>query len=139
MDHRKSLEEINKALIQLKEENQTIPILVEGDKDIKALRSLGIQGEVLSINSGKSLPNFCDIVARCYRKIIILTDWDKKGGYLCRMLKKNLRGRIDFDIKYRELFAKHAMIRKVEGLPSWLKTMEEKLYPVSTLFSTEKI
>ena len=40
MDYKKSLEDIEKALSELKEENTNIPIIVEGDKDIEALRKL---------------------------------------------------------------------------------------------------
>ena len=38
MDYKKSLEEIDKALNELREENKNIPIVVEGAKDKKALR-----------------------------------------------------------------------------------------------------
>jgi 5S rRNA maturation endonuclease (ribonuclease M5) len=58
---------------------------------------------------------------------IILTDWDRRGGQLCRIIKKNLLGRVSLDLSYREIFAKNTTIRTVEGLPSWLKTIKEKL------------
>ncbi|MBN2602923.1 MAG: topoisomerase [Candidatus Thermoplasmatota archaeon] len=127
MDYNRSLEELEKSLEQLAEDSKDIPILVEGEKDIAALRQLCIKGEIISINSGVSISNFCDWISRNYRKIIILTDWDRKGGQLCRIIKKNLTGRVSLNSTYREIFAKNTTIRTVEGLPSWLTTVREKL------------
>lgn len=127
MDYKKSLEELEKALVGIAEDNKLTPIVVEGEKDIAALRNLGIQGEIISLNTGTSMPNFCDYLAQKYKKIIILTDWDRRGGQLCRIIKKNLMGRVKLDLSYREIFAKNTTIRTVEGLPSWLKTIKEKL------------
>lgn len=127
MDYKKSLEDIEKALIELQEENKIIPILVEGEKDIEALHKLGIKGTILSVNTGTSLINFCDRIAQECNDIIILTDWDRKGGYLCHTIRKNLEGRVNCNTRYREFFAKHATIKTVEGLPSWIETIKNKL------------
>ncbi len=127
MDFKKSIEDLEKIIDELGEENRSIPIIVEGKKDIEALRKLDINGEIIGINSGHTLIDFCDKIAQEHTDIIILTDWDRKGGYLCRTIKKNLEGRVNCNTKYRELFAKNAMIRTLEGLPSWLETMKEKL------------
>ena len=130
MDFKKSIEDLEKIIDDLEEENRSIPIIVEGKKDIVALRKLDISGSIISVNSGVPLIDFCDKIAQDHTDIIILTDWDRKGGYLCRKIKKNLEGRVNCNTKYRELFAKNAMIRTLEGLPSWLKTMRMKLNQV---------
>ena len=127
MDYKKSLEDLEKIIVELQEENKTIPIIVEGEKDILALRRLGIDGTIISLNLGVSLTNFCDKLADEFKDIIILTDWDRRGGFLCHTIKRNLEGRVNCDIHYRELFARNAMIRTVEGLPSWIDTMKDKL------------
>ena len=127
MDYKKSLEEIEKALIDLREENKKIPVIVEGEKDIEALKKLGLTGKIISLNSGSSLIDFCDKIAREYKDIIILTDWDKKGGFLCSTIRGNLQGRVFCNTYYREVFAKCSMIKTVEGLPSWFMTMNEKI------------
>ena len=127
MDFKKSIENLEKIIDDLGEENRSIPIIVEGKKDIEALRKLDISGSIISVNAGIPLIDFCDKIAQEQTDIIILTDWDRKGGYLCRTIKKNLEGRVNCNTKYRELFAKNAMIRTLEGLPSWLETMKEKL------------
>ena len=127
MDYKKSLEEIEKALIDLREENKKIPVIVEGEKDIEALKKLGLTGKIISLNSGSSLIDFCDKIAREYKDIIILTDWDKKGGFLCSTIRRNLQGRVFCNTYYREVFAKCSMIKTVEGLPSWFMTINEKI------------
>ncbi len=127
MDFKKSIEDLEKIIDELGEENRSIPIIVEGKKDIEALRKLDISGSIISVNAGIPLIDFCDKIAQEHTDIIILTDWDRKGGYLCRTIKRNLEGRVNCNTKYRELFAKNAMIRTLEGLPSWLETMKKKL------------
>ena len=127
MDYKRSLENLETALLELRYENKKIPIIVEGDKDIHALHKLDIDGTIIRVNDGTSLIVFCDKIAQEYKDIIILTDWDRKGGYLCRTIRKNLEGRVKCNTKYRKLFAKNAMIRTLEGLPSWLVTMRKKL------------
>jgi len=127
MNYEKTLEKLEKALSELIYENRNIPIVVEGDKDLRALHKLGVNGIIISVNSGMSLTDFCDKIAQDYKDIIILTDWDRKGGYLCHTIIKNLEGRVKCNTYYREVFAKNSMIRTVEGLPSWIETMKEKI------------
>jgi len=127
MDYEKSLEDLEKALFDLREENKTVPVIVEGDKDIEALRKLNVTGEIIRFNVGLSIPDFCDMIFQKYKNIILLTDWDKKGGYLCSTIKKNLESRVGCNTKYREIFAKRSMIRTLEGLPSWIETIRKKI------------
>ena len=130
MDYKKSLEDLEKAISELRIENEKIPIIVEGEKDIEALRKLDINGIIISVNAGTSLTDFCDKIADNYKDIIILTDWDRRGGYLCHTIRKNLEGRVNCNIHFRSIFAKNSMIRTIEGLPSWIETMKEKTRPV---------
>ena len=127
MNYEKTLENLEKALLELIDENRNIPIVVEGDKDIQALHKLEVNGIIISVNSGVSLTDFCDTLAQDYKDIIILTDWDRKGGYLCHTIMKNLEGRVKCNTYYRKVFAKNSVIRTVEGLPSWIETMKEKI------------
>lgn len=127
MDYKKSLEGLEKALSELREENKEIPIIVEGEKDIHALHKLDINGKIISVNTGTSLTDFCDKLAQEFKDIIILTDWDRRGGYLCHTIRRNLKGRVNCNIHYRGVFAKNSMIRTLEGLPSWIETMKDKI------------
>ncbi len=126
MDYNQTLDDIDKAIDELREENKTVPIIVEGEKDVAALHKLEINGEIIRLNSGKSLIDFCDEIAQKYKEAIILTDWDRKGGYLCHTICENLKGRVKCNTYYREIFSKHSMIRTLEGLPSWINTMKLK-------------
>jgi 5S rRNA maturation endonuclease (ribonuclease M5) len=126
VDYEKSLEELEKVLQDLREDNKTIPIIVEGEKDKEALRKLDIIGKIIRFNVGMSISNFCDMISREYKSIILLTDWDRKGGYLCTMIRKNLESRVTCNIKYRERFAKRSTIRTIEGLPAWINTLKKE-------------
>ena len=126
MDYKKSFENLEKALSELREENKKIPIIVEGEKDINALRKLDINGTIIGVNAGVSLTDFCDQLAHNYKNIIILTDWDKRGGYLCHTIARNLEGRVNCILYYRSIIAKNSMIRTLEGLPSWVETIKDK-------------
>lgn len=128
MDYEKTIEELEETLTNLQEDNKKIPIIVEGNKDIKALRKLGITGIIISMNKGMRIADFCDTIAKYYSTIILLTDWDKKGGQLYRLITKNLHGRVTCNTKYREIFAKHSLTHTVEGLPSWIKTLKQKIH-----------
>ena len=127
MDYEKSLEDLKKAIDELIQDNTKIPVIVEGEKDINALRRLGLTGKIISLNKGLSIPYFSDLLARNYKKIIILTDWDKRGGFLCHTIKRNLEGRVECNLHFREIFAKNSMIKTVEGLPSWINKMDKKI------------
>jgi 5S rRNA maturation endonuclease (ribonuclease M5) len=127
MDDAQILQELEETLVELREENKTAPIIVEGDKDITALRKLGMTGEIIRFNKGQSVPNFCDTIALKYRKIILLTDWDWRGGRLGSSIKKHLENRVECNTSYRQIFAQRCTCRTVEGMPSWLKTLQKKV------------
>jgi len=109
MNYNESIKIIEKILLELIDENKKTPILVEGEKDIQALQKLGVKGLIISVNSGISLIDFCDKIADKYNEIIVLTDWDKKGGYLCHTIIKNLEGRVKCNTYYREILAKNSI------------------------------
>lgn len=125
MDHERALGEIKGAIKKMGKGE--IPIMVEGGKDADALHSLGINKEILLIHSGKSISNFCDEIANKYEIAIILTDWDSRGGKLCRSIQKNLKGRTKCITEFRDIFCRFSTTKDVEGLPAYLKTLEERL------------
>jgi len=127
MDDREVFEELEELLTELREENKTIPIIVEGEKDITALRKLELTGEILRFNTGQSIPDFCDTIAQKHQKIILLKDWDWRGGRLGSTIKKHLENRVECNMRYRQMFAQHCMCRTVEGIPSWLQTLQKKI------------
>ncbi len=60
-------------------DNINSPIIVEGDHDVSALREIGVTGEIIKINQGVSIENFCSRVSSEHTKVILLTDFDRKG------------------------------------------------------------
>ncbi|MEA2054510.1 MAG: toprim domain-containing protein [Candidatus Thermoplasmatota archaeon] len=121
MNYEESLKEIEETINHLKVLNESIPIIVEGEKDVDALRRLGIKGKILTIHSGKKIVDFCDMIASEYDKVVILTDWDKKGGRLSNAIEQNLGGRTKCMTEFRALFAKNMMVRDIESIPSYIK------------------
>jgi 5S rRNA maturation endonuclease (ribonuclease M5) len=127
MNLEQCIEEVELALDELVMENNAIPVIVEGIKDQRALRTLGLTGVIIILNQGISLSDFADEIIEKYDKVIILSDWDRRGGSLCRRLKELFNGRIDIDVQIRQRLSRYAMIKKVEGLPSWLETVYHRL------------
>ena len=126
MDFKRFLEDLDKIIAELIEENKNIPIIVEGEKDVIALKKLAINGTIITLNKGINLIGFSDYIASKYKEIIILTDWDRKGGFLCHTIIRNLKGRVSCNTYYREFFAKNSMTKTVEGLPSFIENIKSK-------------
>ncbi|HEQ79043.1 MAG TPA: topoisomerase [Euryarchaeota archaeon] len=127
MNDTQTLEELEELLETLRKDNKTVPIIVEGDKDLAALRKLEIKGEIIRFNKGQSVSDFCDSIAQKHQKIILLLDWDWRGGRLNTSIKKHLENRVECNITYRQVFAKRCICRTVEGIPSWLETLQRKI------------
>ena len=119
MQKEELLEKIEDVLAKLKAINSDLPIVVEGESDVKALRELGIEGEIIQINRGQPLFNFCEEIAREHAKVVILTDWDRKGGHLCKVLRENLKANdVHFNTEIRAKLASYCKkeTKDVEGL-----------------------
>ena len=128
MDEAACLEELEEALQKLIERNCSgIPVIVEGEKDVAALRSLGLSGEIIILNVGMSIPDFCDKLSERFSEIIVLTDWDRTGGRLAGLLCSQLKGRVKCDMLFREVCMRCCMVRVVEGLQSFLQTLKSRV------------
>jgi 5S rRNA maturation endonuclease (ribonuclease M5) len=126
-------EKILQVLEALAEESaKGTPIVVEGKKDVDALRALGVAGTVLTVKtSGKSfLDAVCEIEKSGVPEVILFLDFDRRGKEGTKHLKKSLeRAKIKPNIKFwREL---SALVRKeiqcIESLTAYLHTLHEKL------------
>ncbi len=127
MDYREGLEAVKDIIAEIRRLNEKVPILVEGEKDVAALRRLDVTGEVLTVHAGRPLVDVCDSIAATYDEVIVLTDWDRKGGRLSRAIEKNLSGRTRCITMFRGLLAGHTMVKDIEGLPSYLDSMQRKI------------
>lgn len=123
------LEEVEETLKELVEENVSIPIIVEGENDVKALRALGVNGEILKLNVGHSILGTCEDISRRHRKVIILTDWDHKGGTLARQFAEKLEAcgvRYDTDIRARLAVLCRKEIKDVQSLEKYLTRLRAR-------------
>ena len=89
-------------------------IIVEGKKDRRSLENLGLKN-IKEINKGDNLVEFADKITA--KKIIILTDFDRRGALLKKRLKELLEttGR-RVDTKYREELNKATGVKYFENL-----------------------
>ena len=125
-------EKIQKILTALAEDSaKGTPIVVEGKKDLEALRSLDMNGPVLTIKTGgKSFVQaFREIEKTGAREVILLLDFDRRGREGTSRLKQSLEGlRIKPHIRFwRDLYALVGReIQCVESLTSYLETLQRK-------------
>ncbi len=74
-----------------------IVILVEGKRDVQALRSLGFSGPIEQLNRGWPVDRVAVFLAEEFENPpIILMDWDRTGGRLQRTLVEAL---LSLDVK----------------------------------------
>jgi 5S rRNA maturation endonuclease (ribonuclease M5) len=119
-------ERLRKVIEALYEANKSIPIIVEGNRDLSALRMLGLTGEIITLHRGKSLYEFCSDIAERFQKVILLLDWDKKGENLNKNISMHLNGHWEKFSFFRELFKVHCQkeIKDIEGIPKLLRRLE---------------
>src|SRR5256885_14579664 len=82
--------DLEKVIEDLAEKNRLAPIIVEGEYDRRALRALGLTGDIRLINEGSTIFGLCESIAGSHREAIILTDWDVPGGRVAPPLRDGL-------------------------------------------------
>ena len=113
------------------ESTKGVPIVVEGQKDIGALRQLNVEGKIVSSKtSGKS---FLDILTEIEnlkaREVILLLDFDRRGVEWTHRLKQHLeKTRIKPNLTYwNELYGLVGRdLKDIEGLPAFIETLANK-------------
>ncbi len=120
------LERVEFLLSELREKNRDVPIIVEGRRDVESLRALGIEGTVVLLNTGKGVFRTCEEIARDPGEAIILTDWDRRGGQLCRRLRDGLEANdaiYDTDFRARIASLSKKEVTDVEGLAGFVRRL----------------
>jgi 5S rRNA maturation endonuclease (ribonuclease M5) len=119
-------------------------IVVEGKKDMTALEDLGIGRRIDHLNKGKNMFDLVSSISeRSFQdkddpfegKMIILTDWDRKGGILASRLKKAcLHLEVDYDMEPRRklIFLTGQWIKDVESLPSFIEGLQSRSFSLIT-------
>ena len=97
-------------------------IIVEGKKDAKALAGLGLK-RVVHLDG--PLFRFVEAIADVEKKVVILTDLDKKGKQLYGKLKKDLVAHgVQVDRTFREFLQRKTKVSHIEGLDTYIRNME---------------
>jgi len=104
-------------------------VVVEGERDRRSLRRLGLRGPILLVHRGRTLSETAHHLAETARHVIILTDWDTEGGHLAQRLREFLgSGRQGPDLEHRRRLARvlRGELVHVEGLYGWAARTAEK-------------
>jgi len=128
MDWEELYHDLSKVVEDLAEKNRLAPIIVEGEYDRRALRALGVEGDVRLINEGSTIFGLCESIAASHREAIILTDWDVRGGRLARQLRDGLAAngvRFDEELRARLTRLCRKDITDVESLHTFVERVSE--------------
>ncbi len=118
------LEGVRQVIKRLKERDDDIPIIVEGSKDKKALKFLGIKEPIIRIKKGDTIFHIIERMRGKYDEVIVLTDWDRTGGRLAHRIKKAcMANAITCNEEHRLELIKHLKkeIKDVESLPIFIE------------------
>ncbi len=121
-DPREELEELTWLLEELRDRPTNQVILVEGLKDRAALTVLGVGGEVWQVQGPNSIFSIAERLALENKQAVILTDWDRKGGQLARLLRSSLNAngiRFDENIRMKLVILVKKDIKDIESLPAF--------------------
>ncbi len=118
-------ERLKEVLQTLYEVNKRFPVIVEGRRDVNALRQIGLVGDIITLHSGKGLYEFCEDIAEEQRHVILLLDWDDKGEKLFKTLAENLKGLWEEFAPLREIIRVLCQkdIKDIEGIPGLLERL----------------
>ncbi len=132
--------EMREAVLEWTDSVNSFPeealVLVEGKKDLNALREMGIVHEISILNKGVNLfdlissistGNFRDSKSAFQGTVIILTDWDRKGGMLASRLKKaclHLDVRFDLELRREIASLTGKWIKDIESLPAFISHLD---------------
>lgn len=105
-----------------------IPFLIEGRKDEKALKELGVTGNFLKVSgSGLKLFEIAEIAAQSSSRVVILTDFDRKGNQLAKRLSEDIQSlgsHPDLSFRRTIMGITRRFIKDIESLPRHLEQLE---------------
>lgn len=128
-DLRERLEGLKDLFRILSDLNREVPVIVEGKNDVIALRTLGLQGEIIQVHGGKSLYELSEEIHERFEQVILLIDWDKKGEMLMKTLGDYLSGLWENYRTFREtlmLLSRNEAF-EIEHIPGLMERLEREL------------
>lgn len=126
------LEAVQQLLSGLKAEStKGVPIIVEGQKDVDALKEFGINGAIISAKT--CAKSFSDVLFQLekqkYKEVILLFDFDRRGVEWTKRLKQCLeQTKIKPNVHFwssLKAFLGHD-IKDIESLTTYLQTLQRK-------------
>ena len=126
MSPEERLDQILRALEELEALSEEMPVIVEGLRDVEALQLLGVKKNVVSLSKGLSIFAFCESLSKEWNSVLILTDWDRKGGRLARKLREALmaNGAKPVEtVRTRLAYLVKKEVKDIESLPTYLRRL----------------
>jgi len=129
MNDEERLERLAEVLGRFSEMLEDHVLLVEGNKDVAALKNIGIEGDIFCVQVGGGPVKAAEYVWRTGKKALILTDWDRRGGNLAHTLRENLTSLgVEYDDTVRSdlAFLTRTYCKDVESLDSVIANLERE-------------
>lgn len=128
-------DKLREVLERLYHINEHVPIIVEGRRDVEALRLLGFAGDIFTLHGRRGFYEFAESVHEKCDTVVLILDWDEKGQALQAQVGALLSGMWEMHAPIRESLMNLCQkdISDVQSLPSLL----ERLAGTRTLFPNE--
>ncbi len=130
------LEKLEELILELQElADSGAIIVVEGRKDAESLRFLGIKGEI-RLSSQQPILEFTELLSRSGKEIVLLTDWDKKGGMIAHKIIQHLLAygimpNTQIRAKLRMLTKKR--IKDIESLNNYVNKLRYEIHGITKI------
>lgn len=122
--------QILNALVE--ESAEGTPIIVEGKKDVDALRGFGVEGVMVTVKTGGK--SFLDVVSEIEQagaeEVVLFLDFDRRGREGTKCLKNHFeRAKIKANLSFwRALLALVGKeLHCIEGLGAYMETLSFKI------------
>jgi 5S rRNA maturation endonuclease (ribonuclease M5) len=131
--HLKEREERIQRIIDclVEESARGTPIIVEGRKDVKTLRTLGVKGAILSAKTGgkSRLDIVSEVQGTRTNDVVLLLDFDRRGREWTSFLKEQLeKAKVKPDLTFWNQLHRFAgkELKDIEGLATYLENMKKQ-------------
>jgi 2,5-diamino-6-(ribosylamino)-4(3H)-pyrimidinone 5'-phosphate reductase len=108
-------------------------VIVEGKKDIETLRTLNVEGKILSAKTGgKTLLDVISKIEKANAKeVILLFDFDRRGKEWTKRIKQQLertriKPNITFWCELQAIIGKE--VKDIESLTTYMETLMSKIH-----------
>jgi 5S rRNA maturation endonuclease (ribonuclease M5) len=128
-ERKEKIQRVLECLIE--ESSRGMPIIVEGKKDIAALRELGVEGRIISAKTGgkSRLDVISDVEKNAAQEVILLLDFDRHGKEWTKILREHFeKARIRTNLTFWNELLRFAgrELKDIEGLATYMETMKKK-------------